>query len=372
MSEEATSGTDGDVVMGDARYPSPDLIPAIQSIKRGPGRPRGSRNKKQRDDEGQLPQPAPKPRGGGPRQLARAQGIIEPDLPKRPVGRPPKHPPPPPVSVNFGNEVRADSSTIEDLPKFQHLETVFWQIETGPLEPIIYRRDHALRTRPPSISFYVACGPCLAIVRHSSAVTSNFFLPDNIDMKTGAASNSSLQDFDFVPSSQPFEDGEDDSCWLEHHTGTTEAPTPTEYLDFVPSSQPVEDGEMYQGLETPAKQINPGFCSDWEQISETCRRPRLIRRAPPVKQRPAGDSPANMPSPISVSNTRSAKLVRRVTIAPALERQRRRAREEASRIAKQIKSLTKTTTRLRCKHRELHQFITSTNVDKENIFKFCF
>ncbi|KAF7351882.1 hypothetical protein MVEN_01149800 [Mycena venus] len=180
-----------------------------------------------------------------------------------------------------------------------------------------------------------------------------------------SSSDLSLQDIDFVPSSQPFEDGEEDSFWLGQYAGTTDSAEGS-VVDFVPSSQPLEDGEMCQGLMTPAKEMYLGFYC--EQSTET-RRPRLVRRASPVKPRPAGASPAtNMISATPIP--RSSKLVRHVTIAPNLERHRRRTCEEAGRIVKKIGLLTKTTARLRRKHRQLLQFITSTTVDKENVFMF--
>ncbi|KAJ6461749.1 hypothetical protein C8R45DRAFT_1108504 [Mycena sanguinolenta] len=59
---------------------------------------------------------------------------------------------------------------------------------------------------------------------------------------------------------------------------------------------------------TPAKQINPGFCSDWEQFSETRRRPRLIRRAPPAKLKHS-ETLAPGAAPKSLPLTNSADVV---------------------------------------------------------------
>ncbi|KAJ6606837.1 hypothetical protein B0H10DRAFT_2228439 [Mycena sp. CBHHK59/15] len=136
------------------------------------------------------------------------------------------------------------------------------------------------------------------------------------NFKSLAPSDLSLQDidFDFVPSSYP---GEEDSFWLGQYTGTTEDLV----VDF-----------------TPARQTDLGFYC--EQSTEMgC--PRLVRRASPDKPRPAGTSPAA--SIISATPIpRSSKLVRRVTVAPDLERRRQRAREEAGRIVKKLGSLTKT------------------------------
>lgn len=79
-------------------------------LKRGPGRPKGSGNKAPRaqTEEPSVPKPRGRPRGSGPKQIARAQGIIEPEQPKRPVGRPPKLPPPQTLSIRVGNEVCID------------------------------------------------------------------------------------------------------------------------------------------------------------------------------------------------------------------------------------------------------------------------
>ncbi|KAK6993190.1 hypothetical protein R3P38DRAFT_2800927 [Favolaschia claudopus] len=104
--------------------------------KRGPGRPKGSRNKKQRVESQELEPPEPKPRGrprgSGPKQKARAQGITEPDLAKRPVGRPPKMPPPAPLSIRLGNETR----TVRGMPAVIRSKNVSQNVNSTPLHSI--------------------------------------------------------------------------------------------------------------------------------------------------------------------------------------------------------------------------------------------
>jgi hypothetical protein len=57
--------------------------------KRRPGRPKGSKSKTQPA----LPEPKQRgrPRGTGPKQVARAMAGDNENVQKRPVGRPPKH-----------------------------------------------------------------------------------------------------------------------------------------------------------------------------------------------------------------------------------------------------------------------------------------
>ncbi|KAJ7161840.1 hypothetical protein C8R43DRAFT_947351 [Mycena crocata] len=74
-------------------------------IKRKPGRPKGSRNKKQQSTEDELaavPKRLGRPPGTGHLQRARAAGTVPPEDPKRPVGRPRIHSPPRPVAINLG------------------------------------------------------------------------------------------------------------------------------------------------------------------------------------------------------------------------------------------------------------------------------
>ncbi|KAK7002130.1 hypothetical protein R3P38DRAFT_2795127 [Favolaschia claudopus] len=91
----------------DASIGVKDISPSLSvPAKRGPGRPKGSCNKKQRVHSEELPSepkpPGVDPRGSGPKQQARAQGIVEPELPRRPVGRPPKLSPPTSLSIRLG------------------------------------------------------------------------------------------------------------------------------------------------------------------------------------------------------------------------------------------------------------------------------
>jgi len=163
-------------------------------------------------------------------------------------------------------------------------------------------------------------------------------------------------DADFVPSSQPFEDGEE----ALHHRGYSNG-IDLSSLDFVGTSQPLEDGEdfgMYSGLMTPVRQMSPSVRC--EPSAET-RCARLVRRASPVKPRPVGAS-----TPIR----RSFNLVRRVTMAPDIQRKRQRAHEEAHHILKKLRALAKTTVRLRRKRRSLLAFVTaSSEKNKENSFR---
>ncbi|KAJ7700185.1 hypothetical protein B0H16DRAFT_1483987 [Mycena metata] len=70
--------------------------------KRGPGHPKGSRNKpKPSDASSSTPKPRGRPRGTGSKQKAALLG--EP-IPKRPVGRPAKNPPAGPMSVHFRSD----------------------------------------------------------------------------------------------------------------------------------------------------------------------------------------------------------------------------------------------------------------------------
>ncbi|KAJ7488604.1 hypothetical protein B0H11DRAFT_2230137 [Mycena galericulata] len=92
---------------------STSSVPPIPSVKRGPGRPKGSRNKTPGSQTGDHTgaKPRGRPRGTGPKQLARAQGVIESEQPKRPVGRPPKLPPARQVSIRLGTETRTVRGT---------------------------------------------------------------------------------------------------------------------------------------------------------------------------------------------------------------------------------------------------------------------
>ncbi|KAJ7138674.1 hypothetical protein C8R43DRAFT_955160 [Mycena crocata] len=75
-------------------------------VKRKPGRPKGSRSKKQQPTGGDEPAAVPKKLGRlpgtGHLQRARAAGTTASEEGKRPVGRPRIHSPPRPVAVNLG------------------------------------------------------------------------------------------------------------------------------------------------------------------------------------------------------------------------------------------------------------------------------
>ncbi|KAF7370019.1 hypothetical protein MSAN_00631900 [Mycena sanguinolenta] len=202
---------------------------------------------------------------------------------------------------------------------------------------------------------------------------------------------------DSVPTSQSFQDGTDESfnlaCPKNTITGFGQ-PVDTLYDDdwdqllSVPSSQPFEDGEDIYMTSTPCT-LNPpriltniepsnslkgslfaGWAGDesgrMEMSAEMrARRARLVRRAPPVKP----DS-----KPILASNTpRRFNLVRRVTKGPSqkflkaleLEKKQDNARHAARRISRKIQVLTKATARLHREHRRLRAFMAA---HKENMF----
>ncbi|KAJ6501072.1 hypothetical protein C8R47DRAFT_1193436 [Mycena vitilis] len=96
------------------------------SAKRKPGRPKGSRNKKSRQNEEPDEQAPPRrlgrPPGTGHLQCARAVGTAPPEEPKRPVGRPRIHAPPKPVTVNLGRvsdilQQLATNRMLANLPR---------------------------------------------------------------------------------------------------------------------------------------------------------------------------------------------------------------------------------------------------------------
>ncbi|KAF8174196.1 hypothetical protein K438DRAFT_1771792 [Mycena galopus ATCC 62051] len=74
-------------------------------LKRKPGRPKGSLNKKQRcheSDQEAIPKRLCRPPGTGYLQRARAAGTAPPEEPKRPVGRPRIHFSPEPTAIHLG------------------------------------------------------------------------------------------------------------------------------------------------------------------------------------------------------------------------------------------------------------------------------
>ncbi|KAJ6457476.1 hypothetical protein C8R47DRAFT_1164103 [Mycena vitilis] len=156
-----------------------------------------------------------------------------------------------------------------------------------------------------------------------------------------------------LPASQPGEQDEE-YFWLG---GVT-----TDWDYVVESSQPFEDGEDWLTIPATSSCANAIHAFDVapKPSSDVCPRPRLVRRASPVKRRPES---------LTVTPTilRPLKLVRRVTTAAYLERKRRRAREEAKNIVKKIQALARATARLRTRHRKLRAFVMGS-VDKENLF----
>ncbi|KAJ7767816.1 hypothetical protein B0H16DRAFT_1520825 [Mycena metata] len=206
---------------------------------------------------------------------------------------------------------------------------------------------------------------------------------------------------DFVPSSQPWQDGDDDLGFLTHPSARLGAEdygpplhcalSPTSPLrrgtsaaggdgevEIVGSSQPFEDGEAY--LCSPTSIASEGALHRRHggtptlygaipdlPVADTriCRGARLVRRVPPTDL---------CPSPIPQSPVpRCFNLVRRVTPGPSkkaadMERKRQRARDEAARIVRKLRNLAAVTIRLRRKHRELRAFAVAGDLDnKENV-----
>ncbi|KAJ7453529.1 hypothetical protein FB451DRAFT_1565636 [Mycena latifolia] len=165
-------------------------------------------------------------------------------------------------------------------------------------------------------------------------------------------------DFDFVATSQPFEDGEEDLSW---NWGCL---SPAARVDFVGTSQPLEDGEDFGLMTNNSEQhVLPA-------VSESTNTPLASSQARAThlaqKPRPEGASP----TAVTISATsiaRPSRLVRRVTMAAEMERRRRRAREAAQRIMKKIRSLAKTTASLRRRHRKLREFVANS-ADTSNSF----
>ncbi|KAF7328213.1 hypothetical protein MVEN_02561000 [Mycena venus] len=172
--------------------------------------------------------------------------------------------------------------------------------------------------------------------------------PGDIDWDIG-------DQLDFVPSSQPSQDGEElflmtpphrlPHFGIPHHSNTTGVYSPVSEGVAGHANGAAGDVSMESGL----------------------RRARLVRRASPVK-----------PSPTTKNITpRCFNLVRRVTKGPSerlvraaeLEQKRQQARKKAQRIMKKIHALARVTVRLRCKHRSLCAFVTAkSEEDKENSF----
>ncbi|KAJ6538707.1 hypothetical protein DFH09DRAFT_1398002, partial [Mycena vulgaris] len=194
---------------------------------------------------------------------------------------------------------------------------------------------------------------------------------------------------DFVPTSQPFEDGE--HLFPVEPLGLSPSPSESSTgdddsdFDFVGTSQPFDDGEedlrIHYGLMTPLPPNAP--CAQSPDFRELCasvdnqpdtdtlasdipaRRARLIRRAPPAL--PGKPSVLTSPFP------RSFNLVHRVTrgpnkLAAELERKQQQARDKARRISNKIRALATATAGLRRKHRLLCAFAASGK-NKENTLR---
>ncbi|KAJ6629823.1 hypothetical protein B0H10DRAFT_1985487 [Mycena sp. CBHHK59/15] len=158
-------------------------------------------------------------------------------------------------------------------------------------------------------------------------------------------------------------------------------------LDFVPSSQPSQDGEEPFLMRpphrmplprTPHFSIRPhsnstaayslasegAVChADGDASAEIS-----LRRASPVKPSPASPkeiTPGCFNLVYRVTKGPSERFVR----AAELERKRQQAHKKAQHIMKKIRALARATVRLRRKHRSLRAFVTaSPEEDKENAF----
>ncbi|KAJ7436128.1 hypothetical protein FB451DRAFT_1455180 [Mycena latifolia] len=160
-------------------------------------------------------------------------------------------------------------------------------------------------------------------------------------------------DFDFVATSQPFEDGEEDLSW---NWGCL---SPAARVDFVGTSQPLEDGEDFGLMTNNSEQhVLPA-------VSESTNTPLASSQARATHQTKAGrclpDRRHNLcdldRTSIPTSQARHHEM----------ERRRRRAREAAQRIMKEIRSLAKTTASLRRRHRKLREFVANS-ADTSNSF----
>ncbi|KAJ7699004.1 hypothetical protein B0H17DRAFT_1196592 [Mycena rosella] len=169
--------------------------------------------------------------------------------------------------------------------------------------------------------------------------------PQNtLEDRSIALSTNPSEDFgDFVPSSQPLDDG------VDFGVDYTPVPTPQplstnpseDFEDFVPSSQPLDDGIDFGMDYTPVSMPHP--LEDWEDISPAAagsvspvvrrdiftlsspKRPvtpfvitaHLVRRVSPVKAAQlAARQALYYTNPPVYDAERSRRLVRRVTTAP--------------------------------------------------------
>ncbi|KAJ7654796.1 hypothetical protein B0H17DRAFT_1214267 [Mycena rosella] len=188
---------------------------------------------------------------------------------------------------------------------------------------------------------------------------------------------------DFVPTSQPFEDGDD----LFTLPSAAFRPPPSladdaddadhsesDFVDSVGSSQPFDDGEEDLRLYKTPPCLHFPAPSAWailsdsttDPASDSARRCRLVRRAPPVT--PGAETSISTLTP----SVRSRSLVYRVTPGPKaaeMQRKRERAAAKAQRIARKIHALTKKTTALRMKHRQLRAFSSGKNAYRSTVYR---
>ncbi|KAJ7147089.1 hypothetical protein C8R43DRAFT_1129868 [Mycena crocata] len=133
--------------------------------------------------------------------------------------------------------------------------------------------------------------------------------------------------------------------------------------EIVPSSQPFEDGEDLQLPLGPMGTTNlPLFClskaasppnSSMDPSAPHPRRAHLVFRASPVKPKVA-------PTVVQGTGVRSRKLVRRVTMDAEIERRRKRACRKARHIVKKLRALATATMKLKRQHRDLCKFVGDT------------
>ncbi|KAJ7489049.1 hypothetical protein FB451DRAFT_1223619 [Mycena latifolia] len=177
----------------------------------------------------------------------------------------------------------------------------------------------------------------------------------------------------FVATSQPLQDGEDLLGYIDLSEGNSLSlgnGALDDDFDCVPSSQPFEDEDWqtYGVLKVPIT-TTPTRQSISEAVAQAdeahsaigARRARLVRRASPVK-------PRLLFAATQGTIPRSFNLVRHVTVAPAIEWQRKRARDKAHRIIKKLQAHARATAWLRRQHRELCAFIRETDRTNKNVF----
>ncbi|KAJ7643138.1 hypothetical protein DFH06DRAFT_1213837 [Mycena polygramma] len=165
---------------------------------------------------------------------------------------------------------------------------------------------------------------------------------------------------DFVASSQPSQDGED--SW---------------YMTSTPPSSDLRASTAYvTPLFSLTNRMEASHCATPLQAAQQdlgalgARRPRLVRRASPVKASPASTL-VQSPAP------RCFNLVRRVTKGPSkkpshaeeMEKKRQRARATARRIVKKIRTHATAIARLQRQRQRLCAFVAAGSAeDKENTF----